>query len=130
MPRSGSPDALLHRGPLRSVRATRRGIRLKQAVTLSCRSRRTLSRYNCWTASSVLFTSKASNVSLGSGEDQHPSSQLTRLTSARFRSRAPGPVSGRLYEQHPVGAPAPSLLLSRCLSTTGIRFLGVLFPPR
>jgi hypothetical protein len=27
----GSPDALLHRGPLRSVRATRRGIRLKQA---------------------------------------------------------------------------------------------------
>ena len=28
---SGSPDALLHRGPLRSVRATRRGIRLKQA---------------------------------------------------------------------------------------------------
>jgi hypothetical protein len=29
--RSGSPDALLHRGPLRSVRATRRGIRLKQA---------------------------------------------------------------------------------------------------
>src|SRR5439155_22088050 len=28
---SGSPDALVHRGPLRSVRATRRGIRLKQA---------------------------------------------------------------------------------------------------
>lgn len=30
-PLSGSPGALLHRGPLRSVRATRRGIRLKQA---------------------------------------------------------------------------------------------------
>jgi transposase len=28
----GSPGALLHRGPLRTVRATRRGIRLKQAA--------------------------------------------------------------------------------------------------
>jgi hypothetical protein len=28
--RSGSPDALLHRGPLRSVRATRRGVRLNR----------------------------------------------------------------------------------------------------
>ena len=27
----GSPGALLHRGPLRTVRATRRGTRLKQA---------------------------------------------------------------------------------------------------
>src|SRR4051794_13469939 len=29
---SGSPDALLRRGPLRTVRATRRGTRLKQAT--------------------------------------------------------------------------------------------------
>ncbi|WP_326645407.1 NmrA family NAD(P)-binding protein [Nonomuraea fuscirosea] len=28
----GSPGALLHRGPLRTVRATRRGTRLKQAA--------------------------------------------------------------------------------------------------
>jgi hypothetical protein len=110
---SGSPDALLHRGPLRTVHATRRGTRLKQALTLPCRSRRTPSRY-CWTASSVLFTSRASNVSLGSGKDQHSSSRLTRLTSARFRGRAPGPVSGRLYGQHPVwrtGTNAPAFPL-------------------
>ena len=30
--KSGSPGALLHRGPLRSVRVTRRDIRLKQAL--------------------------------------------------------------------------------------------------
>jgi hypothetical protein len=30
--RSGSPGALLRRGPLRTVRATRRGTRLKQAA--------------------------------------------------------------------------------------------------
>jgi hypothetical protein len=35
--RSGSPDALLHRGPLRTVRATRRGTRLKQAL-LACQA--------------------------------------------------------------------------------------------
>jgi hypothetical protein len=93
---SGSPDALRHRGPLRTVHATRRGTRLKQAMTLPCRSRRTPSCY-CWTASSVLFTSRASNVSLGSSEDQHSSSRLTRLTSARFHGRASSPVSGRLY---------------------------------
>ena len=41
-----------------------------------------------WTASSVLFTSRASNVSLGSSEDRPSSSWLTRLTSARFHGRA------------------------------------------
>jgi hypothetical protein len=97
---------LLRRRPLRTVHATRRGTRLKQIMTLSCWSRRTLSRYTCWTASSVLFTSRASNVSLGSGEDQHSSPRLTRLTSARFRGRAPGPVSGQLYGKHPVEGPA------------------------
>ena len=33
--------------------------------------------------------------------------RLTRHTSACFRSRAPGPVSGRLYGQHPAGGPVP-----------------------
>jgi hypothetical protein len=31
--------------------------------------------------------------------------RLTRLTSACFRSRAPGPVSGQLYGKHPAGGP-------------------------
>ena len=35
-----------------------------------------------------------------------------------------------VIRQHPVGGPAPTLPLSRCLSATGISFLGVLFPPR
>jgi len=49
-------------------------------------------------------------------------------TSACFRSRAPGPVSGELYGQHPPGGPV-TLPISRCLSAAGIGFLGVLFPP-
>ena len=52
----------------------------------------------------------------------------TRLTSARFHGRAPGPVSGRLYETA-VGGDDDAVPLSRYLSATGIRFLGVLFPP-
>jgi hypothetical protein len=56
---------------------------------------------------------------------------LTRHTSACFRSRAPGPVSGQLYETPPAGETGDRRLpLSCCLSATGIRFLGVLFPPR
>jgi hypothetical protein len=47
-----------------------------------------------------------------------------------FAAGHQAPVSGRLYGKHPVGGPAPSLPLSRCLSTAGIGFLGVLFPPR
>jgi hypothetical protein len=44
-------------------------------------------------------------------------------------SRAPGPVSGQLYDEHPVGGSARALPLSCCLSATGVRLLGVLFPP-
>jgi hypothetical protein len=57
--------------------------------------------------------------------------RLTRHTSARFRGRAPGPVSGQLYENPPAGRTGDIRLpRSCCLSATGIRFLGVLFPPR
>jgi hypothetical protein len=68
-------------------------------------------------------------LSLGSGVSGACLQRLTRHTSACFRSRAPGPVSGRLYEEHPAGGPVQTLPLSRCLSAAGIRFLGVLFPP-
>ena len=55
----------------------------------------------------------------------------TRLTSARFRGRAPDPVSGRLSDSRRMKDRrcSRSLPLSRCLSAAGIRFLGVLFPP-
>ena len=55
--------------------------------------------------------------------------QLTCLTSARFRARAPGPVSGRLYGTASGGAGHP-VPLSRCLSAAGIRFSVIRFPPR
>jgi hypothetical protein len=53
--------------------------------------------------------------------------RLTRLTSAPFRVRAPGPVSGQLCGTRPGGRPEV-VPVSCCLSATGVRFLGVLFP--
>jgi hypothetical protein len=55
--------------------------------------------------------------------------RLTCHTSARFRVRALGLVSGQLYEATSGGAGLPPSL-SCCFSATGIRFLGILFPPR
>ena len=49
-------------------------------------------------------------------------------TSARFRARAPGPVSGRLYAATGGGADRAATL-SRCLSAAGIRLLGILSRP-
>ena len=49
-------------------------------------------------------------------------------TSARFRVREPGPVSGQLYKA-PGGGAGHAALLSRCLSAAGIRFLGILSRP-
>ena len=49
-------------------------------------------------------------------------------TSARFRARAQGPVSGRLYETAG-GVTGHAVPLSRCLSAAGVRFLGILSRP-
>src|SRR5262249_14602423 len=54
--------------------------------------------------------------------------QLTCLTSAPLRARAPGPVSGQLYETASGGA-GHAVPLSRCLSAAGIRLLRHPFPP-
>ena len=54
--------------------------------------------------------------------------RLTCLTSARFRARAPGPVSGQLCSA-PAGEPGVTALVSCCLSAAGIRFLGHPVPP-
>jgi len=43
-----------------------------------------------------------------------------------LRARAPGPLSGQLYEHHPGGDPGPAVPLSCCLSAAGIRFLSTL----
>ena len=48
--------------------------------------------------------------------------------SARFRARAPGPVSGRLCRARR-GEPGRTARISRCLSAAGIRFLGILSRP-
>ena len=49
-------------------------------------------------------------------------------TPARFRARAPGPVSGRLSAAPGRGA-GHAAAFSRCLSATGIGFLGILSRP-
>ena len=48
--------------------------------------------------------------------------------SARFRARAPGPVSGQLCST-PGGRTGTLALVSCCLSAAGIRFLGILSRP-
>jgi hypothetical protein len=127
---SGSGDALLRRRPLRTVQATRRGTRLKRTVTI--RTGRAVRCPKAVAGRRPRFCSPQGRLTCPSASAKIGTrrSRLTRLTSARLRGRAPGPVSGRLYGKHPVGGPAPTLPLSRCLSATGIRFLGVLFPPR
>jgi hypothetical protein len=52
-------------------------------------------------------------LSLGSGISSASPQRLTRHTSACFRSRAPGPVSGQLYGQHRLEdrSRAPAFLL-------------------
>jgi hypothetical protein len=60
------------------------------------------------------FTSRVSNLSLGSSGPDASSTRLTRHTSACFRSRAPGPVSGQLYVGHPAEEPVVLPSLSRC----------------
>jgi hypothetical protein len=54
--------------------------------------------------------------------------QLTCLTSARFRARAPGPVSGQLCHA-PGRALGKTARVSCCLSAAGLRFLGILSRP-
>jgi hypothetical protein len=54
--------------------------------------------------------------------------RLTCLTSARFRARAPGPVSGQLCRA-PAGEPGMTARVSCCLSAAGLRFLGILSRP-
>ena len=54
--------------------------------------------------------------------------RLTCLTSARFRARAPGPVSGQLCSA-PGGEPGMMALVSCCLSAAGIGFLRHPVPP-
>ena len=57
------------------------------------------------------------------------SSQAHLTASARFRVRAPGPVSGRLSQAADGGVGHPARV-SRCLSATGISLLGHPIPAR
>ena len=67
-----------------------------------------------------------SNLPFGSGGLDRRLQRLTWPTSAPFRVRPPGPYPAG-YPQRPAeGGQRP---VSCCLSATGIRFLGILFPP-
>jgi hypothetical protein len=144
---SGSRDALPRPCPLRTVRATRRGTRLKQAARASrvevlprhledplpqppcvllmgtpvngvplqhvLRSVHRHRRLTCPLVPAVTICS---------------SSPAHLPTSARFRARAPGPVSGQLCHA-PGGAPGKTARVSCCLSAAGLRFLRHPVPP-
>ena len=71
------------------------------------------------------FPSPAPNLPFGSSGHGRFASTAHLPTSARFRARAPGPVSGQLYAaaRRRSRACCP---LSCCLSAAGIRFLGIL----
>src|ERR1035441_1356791 len=72
---------------------------------------------------------KVPNLSFGSGGSVSSLQRLTCHTSARFHVRAPGPVSGQLYETASGGLALIASLSCR-LSATGVRFLGILFRAR
>ena len=95
------------------------------ALKIRCRSRRTFSswarqstasHHGCWPSSSGPFTPRAaiatakvkaviaSNLPFGSSGLSCLASTTHLLTSARFRARAPGPVSGQLCETASGGA--------------------------
>ena len=69
--------------------------------------------------------SPAPNLPFGSSGPGRFASTAHLPTSARFRARAPGPVSGQLYETAGGGA-GHAVPLSCCLSAAGICFLGIL----
>jgi len=67
----------------------------------------------------------ASNLSFSAGVSVALSSLAHLPTSAPFRVRAPGPVSGQLYRDHRRRSRSRCPLLSCRLSATGIRVLGI-----
>jgi hypothetical protein len=70
----------------------------------------------------------ASNLSVGSGVIVIFAFWAHLTASARFRARAPSPVSGRLSTTTSWRT-GQSVVVSRCLSGTGIRFSVILRPP-
>jgi hypothetical protein len=95
------------------------------------------SRTTCsgpFTPRAAIATSKAkaviaSNLSFGSRGSGCSSSKAHLPTSARFRSQAHGPVSGRL-SRTTAWSSSHHVPVSRRLSATGIRFLGHPVPAR
>jgi hypothetical protein len=93
------PGALLRPGPPKNRTCTFQRIRLKQAGEGPVARRRTI-RSRSWSVSSAgpfaATLVAASNLSVGSGVVVIFASLAHLTSSARFRARAPGPVSGRL----------------------------------
>ena len=63
------------------------------------------------------------------GIDQHPLHSSPAHVSAPFGARAPRLGIRPVTQQRPPGGAATSVAVSCRLSPTGIRFLGILFPP-
>ena len=69
------------------------------------------------------------NLPFGSGICSRFASEAHLPTSAPLRARAPGSLSGQLYEHLPGGDPALRRSLSCCLSAAGISLPGHPVPP-
>jgi hypothetical protein len=116
------PGASLRPGPPKNRTCTFQRIRLKQAGEGPVARRRTI-RSRSWSVSSAgPFTATlvaASNLSVGSGVVVMSPSLAHLTASARFRARAPGPVSGRLcgtaaWRGRPSGPGSPLRFRRRC----------------
>jgi hypothetical protein len=79
-------------------------------------------------AAASVSVAMVSNFPFGSGVSAVRLPQAHLLTSAHFRARAPGPVSGRLYDTT-AWRSSPACRCSRCVSAAGVRFLSTRYPP-
>src|ERR1035441_2588331 len=123
----GSPGALLHRGPLRTVhaRSPAHGPSKTQGA-FEHRLEDPAPHPPCLLRRSSGPFTEVFNLPFGSGICSRFASKAHLPTSAPLRARAPGSLSGQLYEHLPGGDPALRRSLSCCLSAAGVRFLGTL----
>ena len=127
---SGSPEALLPRGPLGTGRATFTASGSSRPDGLMPRT--PYVGIDCEAVKPVALRSVhhgvavASNVSIGSGVVVIVTSRVHLATSAPFRVRAAAPIRP---VRHGDGGRSVFCHGSCRLSATGIRFLAILFPP-
>ena len=112
----------------RSSSLTALKILRRSRPTLSSCSRQLMASHSKVT-SSVPFTVMVSNLSLGSGVSGASSAKAHPPHVSLLSQPGTRPGIRPVIRRAPGWRTGHTLPLSRCLSATGIRFLGVLFPP-